>query len=303
MHITLLGAVAILLFAIHGHSQGFYKTAASFASLFLAALFAKPFSPLLVGLLSRSHIVPQALIPLSGLLLAGLLLFLVINFCAGRVLRNREAAREHSAQPRMARWERFGGSVLGAAWGFFLVSFVLVGFHLIGNVEEVLEHPSQPVPGKKKDLVTVSPERAITAPAPVATAPVAITQTPAEGRFLKLKHQIEGSAFGYVVRRTDPAGDRITGVFRDLKTVVSNPDLYREFTHHPVIARFSKNPKVLALSNDMQIRAQLQNGQYYELLDNTRIASLLKDDALVSELKNIDIGKILQEVIEKAPKK
>ncbi|HUL29775.1 MAG TPA: hypothetical protein VLZ03_04910, partial [Thermodesulfobacteriota bacterium] len=85
----------------------------------------------------------------------------------------------------------------------------------------------------------------------------------------------------------------------NLTTVVNNPHLYENFKNHPVIERFTKDPRMLALSKDEQIQRQLQEQQYFELLDNPKIASILNDDALIRGLKNLNLGEILKEVIEK----
>jgi uncharacterized membrane protein len=138
MTITALAFIAILLFALNGYRLGLYRIVAALASFFLAALLAKPASFAFVWLALSSHAIPQALAPLSGLLLAGFFLFLLFDLSAERVLRKRERSRKQSDQTPVAPWERIGGAALGTAWGAFLAVFVLIGFHLIGNVEEVL---------------------------------------------------------------------------------------------------------------------------------------------------------------------
>ena len=322
MNITLFACIALLLFAMNGCRLGIYRMVAALASFFLASLLAKPFSPVFVWLLLRSSLLPLALVPLSGLLLAGLFLFLLFDFCAGHVLRKREAARKQSERPPVARWERIGGAVLGTAWGAFLVVFVLIGVHLIGNVEEVMAPPpAPPVPAQRQEVAAVSPVQALSAEAPVQTPPVQTprvqtprvqtppaqtppvqkAQTPAKAPFVALKNQIEKSVLGGLVQITDPVGEPVKEIFRDLKTVSSDHDLYEAFTHHPAIERFTKDPRMLALSQDKHIQAQLQNRQYFELLNNPKIAALLTDDAFVKEISGIDIGKVLEEVIGKAP--
>jgi len=316
MNITLFACIALLLFAMNGCRLGIYRMVAALASFFLASLLAKPFSPVFVWLLLRSSLLPLALVPLSGLLLAGLFLFLLFDFCAGHVLRKREAARKQSERPPVARWERIGGAVLGTAWGAFLVVFVLIGVHLIGNVEEVMAPPpAPPVPAQRQEVAVVSPVQALSAEAPVQISPVQTppaqtplaqtppaqkAQTPAEAPFVALKNQIEKSVLGGLVQKTDPVGEPVKEIFRDLKTVSSNHDLYEAFTHHPAIERFTKDPRMLALSQDKHIQAQLQNRQYFELLNNPKIAALLTDDAFVKEISGIDIGKVLEEVIGKS---
>jgi hypothetical protein len=277
----------------------------------------------------RSHAVPQSLAPLAGQLLAGLLLFLLFNFCAGYLLRKHEERRAQLQQPRKALWERIAGAVLGTAWGAFLVIFVLIGIHLIGSVEDVLTQPPRLSSGKEEppataaetqangsikpaqpqvniERVEAQPQQRVSlkdgkatlASSTAAKANETKPQPPPERRSIRLKRQIELSVFGPIVRKVDPVGDKLTGVFQNLTIVVSNRDLYEKFTRHPVIARFTQDAKMRALSEDKQIQQLLQQKQYYDLLDNTKVASLLGDTVLFGELKEVDLDKILKEIIE-----
>ncbi len=275
MIVTLLGFVAVVVFAILGYSRGIYRILATFISFFLAAILAKTFSLLLLGLVSESGIIPKSLVPLAGQIIAGIILFIFFCFLAGRILKIRVARREKSGKPRMATGERISGALFGTAWGLFLFLFILTGIHLIGNVEEVLIQPP------KSEM-----EEEIKAP------------TASDGKFVTAKKQIEASVFGPIVKKTDPVDEKIKGIFQNLTIVVNDPRLYENFKNHPDIERFTNDPRIQALSRDEQIQRQLQERRYFELLDNPKITSLLNDEALISELKNVDLGKILEEVIE-----
>ncbi len=276
MTVTLLGFVAVVVFATLGYSRGIYRILATFISFFLAAILAKTFSLLLLGLVSGSGIIPKSLVPLAGQIIAGIILFILFYFVAGRILKIREARREKLKKPRMATGERISGALLGTAWGLFLFLFILTGIHLIGNVEEVL---TQPPKSKMEEEIK--------------------TQPSSEGKFVTAKKQIEASAFGLIVKKADPVDEKIKGIFQNLTIVVNDPRLYENFKNHPDIERFTKDPRILALAKDEQIQRQLRERQYFELLDNPKIASLLNDEALISELKKVDLEKILKEVIEK----
>lgn len=310
MDVTACGVIALVLFGMLGYFRGVCRIAAAFAAFFLAALLAKPASPPLLWLAERGHAVPQALAPLAGQVVAGLLLFPLLYGVAELLLRKREERRERSDRPRIALWERIGGAVLGTAWGLFLVVFVLVGLHLIGNVEGALNPPPRPAPEKAKTPAASSPASARQVTAAVEKAPPPRTPAsspkapaPAERKFVVLKKQIEGSVFGAVVRKASPASDKVAGTFQDLSIMVNTPALYDEFKRHPAIARFAADPRIRALSEDPQIQRQLQNKQYYDLLGNENIAALLKDKALVSDLQSVNLSAILQEVLgeETAP--
>ncbi len=152
----------------------------------------------------------------------------------------------------------------------------MTGIHLIGNVEEALiQTPSSTMEEETE------------------------AQTPSEGKFVTAKDHIEASFFGSIVKKIDPVDEKIKEIFQNLTTVVNDPRLYENFKNHPDIERFTADPRILALSTDEQILHQLNEQLYFELLDNPKIASLLNDEAFISELKNIDLGEILEEVMEK----
>ncbi len=275
MTVTLSGFIVVVVFAILGYFRGIYRILATFISFFLAAMLAKTFSSLLLSPVSQSGIIPKSLVPLAGQIIAGIILFILFHFVAGRILKMREARREKLEKPRMATGERISGALFGTAWGLFLFLFILTGIHLIGNVEEVL---IQPPKSKMEEEIKA--------------------QTFSEGKFVTAKEQIEASVFGPIVKKTDPVDEKIKGIFENLTTVVNDSRLYEYFKNHPDIERFTNDPRLLALSKDEQIQRQLQERQYFELLDNPKIASLLNDAALISDLKNVDLREILREVIE-----
>jgi hypothetical protein len=300
MSMTILGVMAILLFAIHGYCRGLYKIAATLVSFFIAALLAKRVSLWLEGPLGRSDVIPESLTPLAALVLAGVLLFLFFAFCAGLILRKRETIREQEGKNRIAQWERIGGAALGTAWGLFLVLFIMIGIRLIGNVEEVFEPPSQHAESheERTESPPSAPQATVSASMEFAEPDSLLdAREPGKGAFIRFKNEIENSVFGSVVLKTDPIGDKAKDTFRKLRLVMSNPDLYEEFAYHPVILRYVNDPRIQALTGDKEIQNQMQTGQYYALLDNPKIAALLQKDTLVSEMKKLNLGGILEEVI------
>ena len=288
--ITLIGFVVVILLGAFGYKRGLFRILAAFGSFLLASVSAKPCSVLLLGLVGMSGQVPKALVPLTAQLLAGLLFFFLLSFLTGRILDNRDEVREQLNETLMADWERFGGAVLGTAWGVFLVVFTLTGLHMVGAVEEALvQTPAAAAREGRWAAATVTSyvnemEEAQREPLPAA-------------KLGELKEQIDYSAFGVLVRKADPVDEKVKDIFRNLALVVGDPQLYERFKHHQVIARFTGDPRILALSEDMEIQGQLRAGQYYRLLDNGKIAALLNDRDLYRQLEGVEIAAILQEVI------
>ena len=287
--ITLSGFVVVILLGAFGYKRGLFRILAAFGSFLLASVAAKPCSVLLLGLVGMSGQVPRALVPLTARLLAGLLFFFLLSFLTGRILDNRDEVREQLNETLMADWERFGGAVLGTAWGVFLVVFTLTGLHMAGTVEEALLQAPAAAAREGRWSATVTSY--------VNEMEEAQQEPLRAAKLGELKEQIDSSAFGVLVRKTDPVDEKVKDIFRNLALVVGDPQLYERFKHHQVIARFTGDPRILALSEDMEIQGQLRAGQYYRLLDNGKIAALLNDRDLYRQLEDVEIAAILQEVI------
>ena len=308
MQITLIGAAAIAVFGFLGYRRGLYQIMAAFSAFFVAALLARPASAPLADLLAQTKLIPLALTPLAGLLLAGILLFLLLYAFAALLLRKLESRREARDRPRIAIWERLGGAVLGAAWGSVLFLLVMVGILMIGDVAEALNRtapaaaPAEQIvrasPAAARQAAAASAESAADAGAP-ATAPKDLP--PLERNAIALKNQIEGSVLAPVIRKANPVNSNVAETFHNLSAVVNDPVLYQEFKRHPLVSCLSKDPRILAVSEDQQIQQMLHDKQYYALLDNGKIAALLKDEALVRELRKVNISEILKEVTGESP--
>jgi hypothetical protein len=280
MSVTIFGAFAILVFGAVGYFRGVFRVLAAFAALLLAAPLSGPLAALVARPLAQAQVIPRALAPLAAQALAGLVLFGIVALGAGLLIRRLEARREERGRACAALWEQLSGAVLGAAWGFCVVSLCVAGLHLAGQVEAALAPPVAAGQGL---------------PQPEGQKPAAL------GRFSALQEPIERSAFAFVVRKTAPAGGRLAGTLQDLTAVVSSPALLSDFKQHPGLAGLAADPRLQDLSQDRQIRQLLQNKQYRALLDNEKVAALVGDKRLARELRNVPLGEILKEVLGEAP--
>jgi hypothetical protein len=274
---TLSGFAFGLLFAGIGYFRGLIKMLAALFCFALAAVLAKPFSYLILWLVTWTHMIPKSLVPIVGQLFSGILLFVLISYFGERFISPRKDADapEQADKPAMMSWERYAGAILGGAWGVFLGLFILIGVHLIGNVEEALSTLHEELSPEEVNQQIIPP-----------------------GIFTNLKKEIEASSLGPIVKTSDPVEGKVAIVFHDLAIVVNNPNLLERFKTHPDILRFANDPRMHELANDQEIERFLQARQYYELLDNEKIAALLNDENLLKELKKLDISSILKEVME-----
>lgn len=279
MIITLIGFGLVALFAFAGYRRGLLRIATFLVSLLMAGMLAEPLAGIVLPLANASPWIPLTLKHLAATVGAGLVVLVVLLLLTSSLLRQRENRREVENLPRVRQWERIGGMIVGATWGFFVVVLAMVGLHLLGGVEETLTRPSS---------------RISASPAPVASE----DKTRPAGNYLALSEQIDHSAFAPLVQKAAPLESAVTTTFNDLAAVAGNPTLLERFQRHPTIARFTNNPKIRELAQDAEIARLVQEQQYYALLNNTKIAAVLQDKALVAELRQVEIRKILREVIE-----
>lgn len=299
MTVTLIGCVAILLFAFLGYRRGLWRILAFFFSLFGAGLLASPLSRLALPLFERAPFVPRSLVQLAALLSAGLLVFIVLSVITSWLLGRRDRAREAQNLPRTDVWERIPGAIFGGLWGLALVILVLTGLHLLGSVEQALA---------KRDATDAAPaqaplEKPTASPTPTASAPAEPTEPGVALRrsYTAIQKQIDASPFAAVVRTVNPAEDKIARTFADLATVTSDPVLLDRFQKHPAIFRLTSRPELLQVSQDNHIRELVEERRYYELLDHPKIAALLHDKEFVAECRKVDLAAVLAEVLRRQP--
>lgn len=303
MIVTLVGCVAILLFAFLGYRRGLLRILAFFVALLVAGLLAAPFSRFALALVEAVRFVPRTLVPLASLFAAGLAVFIALTALTGWLLSRRERAREAQNLPRTEPWERLCGALCGAVWGGALFILVLTGFHFLGTVEQALARFSDAeMPRSETPLERPSPRPADTsapaAPAPAESAAPGIALRRTYGEIQK---QIDASPFAAVVRTVNPAEDRIARTFADLATVTADPVLLDRFQRHPTIFRLTGRPELLQVSQDNHIRELVEERRYYELLDHPKIAALLQDKAFVAECRKVDLEAVLAEVLRRPP--
>lgn len=283
MILNLAGLSAIILFGILGYFRGVFRMVGLFFSFLLAGLLAQPLSGMFKWMLSISQTVPKGLVPLAAILLAGLILFMVFSAITSRFLRNREDGRQQLNLPKISSSERFAGGLMGGVWGLFLLIFTLTGLHFAGSIQETLLASSQKYENDSSG-VEMSPYGRQSA-------------SPLEMKLAELMQSIELSAFGDVVQKVDPVDEKVKQTFRDLRHVVTTPELLSDFRNHPAISQFTDNPDIRALSEDSEIRYLLQSGEYYRLLDHPKVAALLSNETLYNELKGLDMNSILKQVL------
>lgn len=276
MMLTFIGVLVIVLFAVIGYFRGALKILLAFAALLAGAVLGGPLSPIVRGPIENSGYVPRALAPLASHVAMSVALFLLFVIIGELMLKRRADRRELEGLPRMSGAERWAGGALGVAWGMLLVTITYTGLAIIGTVEEAVSMPAQASPRQAE------------------------ASTADAGPFTALRGEIESSPFGTLVEAANPVDEKIGRTFRNLVSVVSDPDMAESFRSHPDIARFVDDPRLVALAEDEEIQRHVQASDYYALLDNEKIAALLNDRQLVRELSRVDLDRILAEVMARA---
>lgn len=289
MSINLLGILLIGLFIVIGFLRGIFRILFAFISLLLSALLAKPFSFLLSWFINKIDLIPLALKPLATIIATALLFFTIFLFVGSFIISYREKRREEEGLPPITIWERAGGAIVGGIWGLFIVLLVLTGIEMIGSVEEAflkISSQTQEVPKTddflKKDWFQLKKEK-----------------KEIGGSFPLLKEKVQDSLFGSLVQKVNPVDEKTIKTIEQLMTVLSDPELLEEFRSNPEISRLTENPKFINVAGDEEILKALNSSDIFSLLNNQKIADLMKDKELISEIKKIDIKRILDEVVNK----
>jgi hypothetical protein len=269
MSVIWISLAAVLLFALLGYSRGVLRIVAFLGSLLLAGLAALPLGALLTPLLQRVGFIPRALVPVSAPLAAGLVVLVVVDSLAKWALRRRARGREAQNLPRVDPWERLAGALLGGLWGCTLVALVLTGLHFLGRVNRELAKAATPPPGE-------------------AAQPGTTYQT--------INTQIDASPLASVVRRINPAEDKVVQIFGSLARVAGDQVLLDRFRRHPAIARLTDLPQLKDAAADVEIQQLLDRRDYYALLDHPKLAALAQDKELVAECRKVDLAAVLTEV-------
>lgn len=289
MSINLLGILLIGLFIVIGFLRGIFRILFAFISLLLSALLAKPFSFLLSWFINKIDLIPLALKPLATIIATALLFFTIFLFVGLFIISYREKRREEEGLPPITIWERAGGAIIGGIWGLFIVVLVLTGIEMIGSVEEAflkISSQTQEVPKTddflKKDWFQLKKEK-----------------EEIGGSFPLLKEKVQDSLFGSLVQKVNPVDEKTIKTIEQFMTVLSDPELLEEFRSYSEISRLTENPKFINVAGDEEIIKALNSSDIFSLLNNQKIADLMKDRELISEIKKIDIERILDEVVNK----
>lgn len=271
MTITFISLSFLTLFTVLGYYRGLYRIIAILIALLIAGLLSKPFSPLLTWPIKLLDIVPLALIPLTAQIVIGLIIFLLLSSLFNRILKSNETGREQLNLPKIPYWQKYSGAIIGCTWGGFLLVFTMTGLHLGANIQEALLY--------KNSQIEIADSSGLS------------------NTLVSIKEQIEESAFGDLVVQLDPVDEKVQEIFEDLSTVLTTPRFHQHFRNHPTISQLAEMPAIQELAQDPTIQYQIQNGQFYDLLDNPKILVLLNNDEIYYELKHVDIGTILKQVI------
>ncbi len=287
MSLSLIGILLIGLIVIVGYMRGIFRILIAFLSLLLSAILAKPLSFMLSWLINKIDFIPLALKPFATLLATGILLFLIFLFIGNALISIRERKREEEGVPKIPAWERIGGAFLGGIWGIFLVVIIFTGFEIIGNFEEASARISSGIKTRyEKDNFL---ERDF--------SDLKRNQKDSKGSFGALREKVQSSLFAPLVKEINPFDERISKIFENLITVISDPDLLQKLREHPEISHLIENPKLIEVAEDEEIKKALDSSDIYGLLNNPKIANLTKDKELIDELKRIDIERILEEIL------
>jgi len=294
MGITFIGILLILVMFVLGYYRGILRIIVAFGALLIASLIATPLSFLTRWMVNCIGAVPLALKPIGSILASGILLFLIFQITGEYFIAKREKELNEKELPPMKEFERYGGALFGALWGFLLILLILTGIDIIGSVQETMNKVT--ILQAQQNLVKKPGET----PSEQSTPEI---NAQAEEEPPLLRDELKSSIYYVLVKKINPVNEKAQKTLEKLMTVVGDEKLFDRFQNHPVITRLAQNPKIISLSKDEEIGRAIRSSNFKELLNNPRIASLVNDRKIHREFKNVDINAILDEVMATKEKK
>ncbi len=291
--INLIGLLLIALFAFSGYKRGLVRMLASLMALAVAGLICQPFSGL--GAIFLPSSVPKVFAPLGGALVAGIFLFLVLDFLIGIPLKKQAKAREEAGEPRVLPWEAYSGLVFGMVWGLGISVLVFSGIAAIGRAQRAVRRSEAMVSYREKH------------PGPWGTIMekdlrqvLQVGPPPEQGE--AWAEMVEDSVFAPVVDRVNPLDEKMEKTLTDLSVVCNDPQLFVLFQAHPKVQQFMANPVMISLAQDPQIAESIRAGNYKEVMDHPKISQVAQDPVLRQQLKELKIDQLLAEIREQSYK-
>jgi hypothetical protein len=287
---TIVGILAILLLGVVGWMRGALRILSSFAALLVAGFLAGPLKILTEWIFTVTHWLPLSLVPLGGMLLTGLLLFIVFESWAAWYLKRREKARQAQELAPRTDVESWTGAILGAAWGVCLVSLVLIGIDLIAVADLAVAKAASPHPPKAKVAFSNPYDRPL--PTPMPTPVLDDTDKKLEA----MQKDIQDSIFGGIVHQASPLDDAGRQTLDDLTLVLGDPVLFDKFQQLAPVKTLAQDPKLVALSQDPQVARWVRSQDYGHLLDDSKIADMLNDPDIYRKCRDLHVGVLLKQI-------
>ena len=306
--ITLCGLAAMLIFGALGYWRGALRMVASLLALLVAGLLASPLSGLGAALLRVTGLVPRSLLSPIGMLVSGILLFVILMIPIEWKLRQREAAAKEAGPADPNQWNRFLGGLLGVVWGTLLTVLVLTGIFTIGKTQRAMRLANAEIDyrAERRRVETMRVQRIaqVTRQKPVAVSALIELESIDDSRLKPtepsqaegLSEAIEHSIFSQVVRQADPIDAKSEKTLRDLSVTVGDPYLFDRFQTHPKVQQMINEPQIQALSKDPEIAAAIRDGRFRDLLDNQKLAEVASDRELAGKLQALNLPQLLREV-------
>jgi len=284
--INLIGLLVVVVFAYLGYRRGLVRMAASLIALAVAGIFAQPFGGLGAAILGSS--VPLVFRPLAGALLAGIVLFVILDLLINIPVNRQARRRDEAGEPKVLPWEAYSGLFLGAFWGLGILTLCLTGINAIGRTQRAIRHSDAVVtyrakhPGpwiavQERELVMAAPERAEV-----------------------VSLLVEESVFAPLVKKVNPIDAKVEQTLGDLSVVCNDPQLFALFQQHPKVQNLMKDELLVGLSQDPEISKAVLEGNHRSLLDHPKIAAVANDRRMIRQLKDFRVDELLAEVREQS---
>jgi len=275
-------ALFIAYEALKGWQAGVVRQLIRMAALAAAYLSGIFFGGMAVPALRLTGYPDFVVRPLGGFVV-GALAYLVVS-AIGRVLFKKTSDQNFGLV-----WFVYGiaGSLCGVLLALFFISLVAVSLRFVGSLAEGIAAPA---------LAAGNGSAASQAGEEMPQVPASRRAT--ISRLVEMKHSLEGSVAGGVIKTLDPVPKQAYVVIEKIGRLSSSPRAIRRFLDYPGAMDLVQRPEITALRDDAEIAKAVREGRYFSLLRNPRIVKAANNPKVAELLGKFELEKALDYAIE-----
>ncbi len=270
---TLIGASIVALFALRGMFRGFFKELFGILSLAAAYLLAKPFGFFLAPFIP-TYGLPEMVIEPIAMACGGVLAYVTARFEFFLI------SILFKLKKKQTGWKkgliRFGGAILGGAFGLLIVMIVSWFVLLMGKLTAQIPAFNPPA---QEGVEQVQEESLITLPARMVDAH---------------RKGLEESTLGEVAEETSPVPESVDKGLDVAGEILKDPEKMQKLVEYEPVAEVLRGQITQGLMEDEEIKAMATEGNIIGIMNHPKTKEMLNDPDMQAALEDIDMEELME---------